>query len=172
MNFTLHSKELKTEYESLLTDNSYATQEAALGNLWTNFPEDRLKYLNITNGVIGFHDKNIRQLWLFLAIITEDYKPESKGSYLTELKQYTASKYSNKVREKAFEYINYIALWDEDTLLNLIDACDHHYWRFKKYSRAMLTNLAKNKTYRVKIIKLIKNKDNPSPFLIKILNEE
>ena len=37
--------ELKTEYESLLNDKSYVTIETALYNLWTNFHEERIKYL-------------------------------------------------------------------------------------------------------------------------------
>ena len=37
--------ELKSEYESLLTDDSYVTIESALYNLWVNFPTERSKYL-------------------------------------------------------------------------------------------------------------------------------
>ncbi len=45
--------ELKTDYESLLNDKSYLTQEIALGNLCANFYEDRLSYLNKVDTVDG-----------------------------------------------------------------------------------------------------------------------
>src|SRR5690606_33980919 len=77
--------ELKTEYESLLVDLSYATREAALYHLWMNFPEDRIRYLDKMNKQMGFQDKNIRQLWLTLAIVTEDYMNDQKPGNFIEL---------------------------------------------------------------------------------------
>ena len=59
-------KDLKTEYESLLTDKSYLTVESALYNLWVNFPEERSKYLAKTKNITGFSDMNVRLLWLVL----------------------------------------------------------------------------------------------------------
>jgi aminopeptidase N len=35
-------EEFREEYETLLNDKSYQTQEIALYNLWNNFPEYRL----------------------------------------------------------------------------------------------------------------------------------
>ncbi len=64
-------KELQTEYESLLNDDSYVTLETSLYQLWMQFPEKRTAYLNQTKGIEGFQNKNIRQLWLALALITE-----------------------------------------------------------------------------------------------------
>jgi len=165
-------EELKSDYESLLDDDSYVTQEAALGNLWMNFPDDKANYLDKMNGIIGFQDKNIRQFWLFLALITDDYQIENKGKYISELKQYTSSNYGNKVREKALDYINYMELWDQESLLNLIDACQHHYWRFNKSSRAMLKNLLDNNEYRLQIMELRNELDETSSkFLNSMLNK-
>lgn len=165
-------KELKKQYESLLNDNSYETQEAALGNLWVNFPNEQTKYLDKMDGVIGFQDKNIRQFWLFLALITEDYQIQNKGKYISELRNYTSPIYGNTVREKAFEYINYLDLWDNKTFKNLIDACQHHYWRFKKSSRSLLKELIENKDYRSQISNLRNELDeNSSKFIDQMLNE-
>jgi len=130
--------ELKTDYESLLDDKSYATQEIAFGNLCANFYLDRTKYLDKMDTVIGFRDKNIRQFWLFMALITEDYNPKKKDTYINELKKYSSSNYGYTVREKEFEYLGYLSLWDSGTLNNLIDACQHHYWRFRNFSRKLL----------------------------------
>ena len=165
-------KELKVEYESLLKDESYVTQEAALGNLWVNFPEDQSNYLNKMDGVVGFQDKNIRQFWLFLALITEDYRIADKGKFIAELKQYTSSDYGTNVREKALDYINYMDLWDQESLINLIDACQHHYWRFRKSSRAILKILLKNEDYKSQLLIIGKDLDESSSnFLNRMINK-
>lgn len=166
-------EDLKTEYESLLKDESYVTQEAALANLWVSFPENRSNYLDELNEVIGFQDKNIRQFWLVLALITEDYKISEKGKFIAELKQYTSPDYGNSVREKALDYVNYMDLWDQESLNNLIDACQHHYWRFRKSSRVILKNLLKNKEYKSQLLLIGENLDEPSSkFLNRIMTEK
>ncbi|WAC02177.1 hypothetical protein N7U66_20810 [Lacinutrix neustonica] len=47
-------------------------------NLWSHFPEERKKYLDQTKDIIGFNDKNVRTLWLVLALNTEDFNPDKK----------------------------------------------------------------------------------------------
>ena len=164
--------ELKTDYESLLDDKSYATQEIAFGNLCANFYLDRTKYLDKMDTVIGFRDKNIRQFWLFMALITEDYNPKKKDTYINELKKYSSSNYGYTVREKAFEYLGYLSLWDSGTLNNLIDACQHHYWRFRNFSRKLLMELWKNDIYKKQLILLSDTLDNQAHFFLnKILKE-
>jgi aminopeptidase N len=164
--------ELKTDYESLLDDKSYATQEIAFGNLCANFYLDRTKYLDKMDTVIGFRDKNIRQFWLFMALITEDYNPKKKDTYINELKKYSSSNYGYTVREKAFEYLGYLSLWDSGTLNNLIDACQHHYWRFRNFSRKLLMELWKNDIYKKQLILLSYTLDNQAHFFLnKILKE-
>lgn len=164
--------ELKTDYESLLDDKSYVTQEIAFGNLCANFYLDRTKYLDKMDTVIGFRDKNIRQFWLFMALITEDYNPKKKDAYINELKKYSSSNYGHTVREKAFEYLGYLSLWDSGTLNNLIDACQHHYWRFRNFSRKLLMELWKNDNYKKQLILLNDTLDNQAHFFLnKILKE-
>jgi len=144
-------KELQTEYESLLNDDSYVTIESALYQLWTQFPEKRTEYLNQTKGIEGFQNKNIRQLWLTLALITEGYENTEKENYLRELKNYTSTNYSFEIREKAFEFVGELLLWDFQTLKNLVEATAHPTWRFSKPSKEMLNKLLKNKKYHEQI---------------------
>lgn len=144
-------KELQTEYESLLNDNSYVTMETALFQLWSQFPEKRVEYLNKTKSIEGFQNKNIRQLWLALALITEGYENAEKENYLNELKNYTSEDYSFEIREKAFEFVNELQLWDFETLKNLAEATVHPTWRFAKSSKALLNNLLQNKNYHEQI---------------------
>ena len=172
MSMTKIPTELKKDYESLLDDKSYITQEIAFGNLCANFYGDRLSYLNKIDTVIGFRDKNIRQVWLFMALITEDYKQEKKDLYVNELKQYSSSNYGYAVREKAFEFIDYLSLWDHETIYNLINASQHHYWRFRTSSREMLNKLLIIDTYKKQIILLSNTLDHKSQnFLSKVMEE-
>ena len=74
-------EEFRTQYESLLDDKSYQTQEIALYNLWNNFPEHRFKYLNQSKDWIGFNDYNLRVLWLSLAIETPSYTKNNDEAF-------------------------------------------------------------------------------------------
>ena len=135
---------LQSEFEGLLTDDSYVTQEAALYSLWSSFPAKRGVYLNAMDEAIGFQNKNIRQLWLTLAIVTPRYKTEIKEAFRSELRSYSSSAYSFEIRQKAFGYINEIQLYDQQVIKNLINASVHHNWRFRQYSRKLLIEALKN----------------------------
>ena len=130
--------ELKENYESLLEDKSYVTIEVALMNLWRNFPEERSKYLNKTRYTIGFNDKNIRTLWLALALITEGYEDHLKPMFYKELLDYTNPNYHFEIRQNAFQYLNSINACNEVCERNLEDANKHHVWQFKKFASQLL----------------------------------
>ncbi|MDX1463689.1 MAG: M1 family peptidase, partial [Marinirhabdus sp.] len=136
--------ELQSAFETLLNDVSYVTKEAALYGLWRNFPEKRAKYLDAMEDVVGFQDKNVRQLWLALAIVSPNYKLTQKEAFRNELRGYTSPAYSFEVRQKAFEYINEIQLYNEDVLHNLVNASVHHNWRFREFARTLLSELFQN----------------------------
>ncbi|AVI51609.1 aminopeptidase [Pukyongia salina] len=138
------SERLKPKFEKLLQDSSYVTIEAALYNLWSSFPEDRTRYLEITRSVEGFQDKNVRQLWLALAVITEGYRTDEKTSFVNELRGYTSNTYSFEVRQLAFRYVNDLRLFNDEVLDNLIDASVHHNWRFRNASRTLFSEIIKN----------------------------
>lgn len=130
--------ELKEDYETLLDDKSYTTIEVALFNLWNNFPEEQSKYLNKTKGVVGFNDKNIRILWLTLAILTDGFEPKNKEVYFNELTSYTSSKYDFSIRQNAFQYLIWISSCADDCKENLKQATKHHNWRFRKLANSLL----------------------------------
>ncbi len=133
--------ELKAEYETLLDDKSYLTLEAALFSLWNSFPNDQNKYLNKTKGVEGFGDKNIRILWLTLALISDDFEPENEERYFSELEGYTSPKYGFEIRQNAFRYLAWISSCGVKCQENLKQATTHHNWRFKKFAKTLLVNL-------------------------------
>ncbi|MBU2949181.1 M1 family metallopeptidase [Tamlana agarivorans] len=130
--------EMRTDYESLLKDKSFATIEAALYNLWSNFPNDNKLYLKQTKGVEGFNDKNVRILWLTLALITEDFEPENNTRYFEELTEYTSPKYGFEIRQNAFAYLNQIRACKAMCQKNLKQAETHHNWQFSKFAKQLL----------------------------------
>ncbi|SHI76939.1 aminopeptidase N [Arenibacter nanhaiticus] len=145
---------LKDEFESLLEDHSYITIEHVLYKLWINFPQDRSDYLLRTKEVVGLPSKNVRILWLTLALLTKDFEPHNKAVYFKELSGYTAPEFGMEVRQNAFQL-----LWDtigfsDNNLLDLINASQHHSWQFKKFSQTMLKELMGHKEYRKRIIGL------------------
>lgn len=133
--------ELKTDYETLLDDKSYLTIEAALFGLWNNFPEEQNKYLKKTKGKDGFSDKNIRMLWLTLALISDDFESENSEHYFNELVGYTSSKYGFEVRQNAFSYLAWIRSCVDACQENLKQATKHHSWRFSKFAKQLLKDI-------------------------------
>lgn len=135
------SSELKSSYETLLSDASYETVNKALYHLWLNFPEQRIEYLNKTKGMIGFNDKNIRILWLTLALVTENFETEHKQSYFEELTNYTNPVYNFEIRQNAFLYLQEINACKEVCIENLKQASKHHNWRFSSFAKSVLDQI-------------------------------
>ncbi len=130
--------ELKEEFESLLLDESYLTLEHILYKLWIYFPQHRIHYLNSTRGIYGFSDKNIRILWLTLALVTEDYEPHNSRKYYEELSGYTDVNFPFEVRQNAFRMLQEVVGFSDKNLLDLIEAAQHHSWQFKQFSRRLI----------------------------------
>jgi aminopeptidase N len=147
---------LKADYESLLEDRSYYTLEHALYSLWIYFPAERHNYLEKTKHLVGFPNKNIRILWLTLAILTKDYDSEKKELYLTELRGYTSANYALEIRQLAFQYIEEAIGFTDRNLLDLINATVHHSWQFKKFARDMVDRLLMDANYKIRITTLKK----------------
>jgi len=65
------SLDFKSDFEKLLNDNSYITKEISFSTFWAQFPEDQKRILDNSKEWIGFNDKNLRILWLTLALGTK-----------------------------------------------------------------------------------------------------
>ena len=145
---------LKDKYESLLADESYVTVENALFKLWMSYPNEKARYLEETRGMVGLPNKNIRLLWLTLAILTNDFDSRNTQAYFKELGSYTSSTYGWEIRMGAFQYLNQALGLDEDSLRNLVEATNHHSWQFKKFARDLLKELLKDSDYRTRLERL------------------
>lgn len=139
--------EIKKEYETLLDDKSYLTIEAALYNLWVNFPLDRHKYLDKTKGIMGLSDNNVRLLWLTLSMVTPDYAKEFKQSHLDELIHYTSPQFNFEMRMQAFTLLESIQVINPQIVENLKEAQSHHNWRLKKFAKAFAERHAEDMKY-------------------------
>lgn len=147
--------DLKAGFESLLEDESYSTLEHVLYKLWIYFPSDRIGYLNRTKDVIGFPDKNVRILWLTLALLTKDYEPQKSGDYYNELSGYTRAEYPFEVRQNTFRFLYEAIGFSDRNLLDLIQASQHRSWQFRKFAGTLLDQLLEQEGYEVRIKNLL-----------------
>ena len=147
-------EEFRTEYETLLDDKSYQTQEIALYYLWNTFPEYRIKYLDKSKDWMGFNDYNLRTLWLSLALSTPDYSVDKKA-LTEELINYSSTNYEAITRQNALEKIIAFQLINDDVLKNLVNATTHHMWQFSKFGRDNIRLLLKNPEMRTSFEKIL-----------------
>lgn len=147
---------------ALLKDNSYSTKEMALLQLWLGYPEERSKYLNETSEVIGLPNKNVRLLWLTLAVLNTNYNHNSTSDYVNELTEYTSAVHSWEIRMGAFQYLHEALGLSNQALKNLFEATGHHSWQFKKYARSLVDELIMDSDYLIQIRKISKelNEEN------------
>ena len=161
----------RVQYETLLEDKSYQTQEMALYNLWNNFPEQRIQYLDKSKTWIGFNDYNLRTLWLTLALSTPNYA-EEKVSLVNELIQYSSINYEANTRQNALEKLLSFKIINDVVLENLVNATTHHMWQFSKFGRDNIRKLLKNPEMRVSLERIIPNLNEAEQFQLNRLLKE
>ncbi len=163
---------LKEKFEKLLFDKSYVTIENALFKLWVQYPSERRKYLDQTKAIMGLPNKNVRLLWLTLAILTNDYNAKHTQYYFQELSGYTAAHYSYEVRMSAFQYLNQAIGLNDFCLANLVSATQHHSWQFKKFARNLVDQLIQDVNYKARFTALTKKmKDEELRYIKTKLNK-
>lgn len=143
----------RKEYETLLTDKSYETQEIALFNLWKIFPEHRKAYIELSKDWIGFQDKNLKLQHLSLAFATSEDKAEKLKIYL-ELLSYTGTNYDSGLQQNALQKLLSLDLKTEEVLRSLVYGTANHRWQFVKFSKDNIRILLKQKKYRDIFIKI------------------
>ncbi|XLS30949.1 M1 family metallopeptidase [Flavobacteriaceae bacterium M23B6Z8] len=144
-------EQLRSAFETLLEDKSYVTIEKALMKLWINFPEKRKDYLEKTKNIQGFNNKNVRVLWIALALITEDYYPQETPVFYKELSGYTDQYYHFEIRQNAFTYLYQLQMLSDKNLKDLILAGTHPVWQFASFSRDLMDVLLKDTDYKNRI---------------------
>lgn len=165
------SENFRAQYETLLDDKSYQTQEIALYNLWNNFPEQRIQYLDKSKTWMGFNDYNLRTLWLTLALSTPDYAID-KEALETELIQYSSIHYEANTRQNALEKLLAFKIINDVVLKNLVNATTHHMWQFSKFGRDNIRKLLKNPEMRVSLERIVADLSEAEQFQLNRLLKE
>ncbi len=147
--------EFKSQYESLLNDNSYYTKEVALSSLWESFPEEREKYLEIAKNCEGNNDKSLRIQYLTLSQSSKVLAADDKEYGYKELQNYTSSNFESSIRQNAIDAILSINSKDEIMLKNLINAMSHFKWQFSKYAKDQIRVLLKKNEMRLLFEKIL-----------------
>jgi aminopeptidase N len=164
--------EFADEFETLLNDKSYVTQEIALNVLWSQFPEKRVAVLDKTSNAIGMNDKNLWILWLTLALATKDFQTINKSAYYDELLNYASANYEGSVRMNAIENLLYIDKNDSNVLQHLVNATVHHKWQVTQFARGKIRELLKNPNHRTYFSELMpKLSESEKVQLEKLLKE-
>lgn len=161
----------RLEYETLLDDKSYQTQEIALYNLWNNFPGQRSEYLDKSKDWIGFNDYNLRTLWLSLALSTADYAVD-KELLVNELINYSSINYEANTRQNTLEKLLAFKIINDTVLKNLVNATTHHMWQFSKFGRDNIRKLLKNKEMRISFERILPNLNESEQFQLNRLLKE
>ncbi|WP_202703383.1 M1 family metallopeptidase [Flavobacterium sp. UGB4466] len=164
-------EDFRVEYESLLDDKSYQTQEVALYWLWRNFPEHRTRYLDKSKNWVGFNDYNLRTLWLSLALSTPNYTNDSEV-LISELIAFSSAKYEATTRQNALEKLIAFKIINDAVLTNLVSATTHHMWQFSKFGRDTIRLLLKNTDLRASFERILTNLNPDEQFQLKRLLAE
>ncbi|OXB21497.1 aminopeptidase [Flavobacterium tructae] len=164
-------EDFRVEYESLLDDKSYQTQEVALYWLWRNFPEQRTRYLDKSKNWVGFNDYNLRTLWLSLALSTPNYANDSEV-LISELIAFSSAKYEATTRQNALEKLIAFKIINDAVLTNLVSATTHHMWQFSKFGRDTIRLLLKNTDLRASFERILTNLNPDEQFQLKRLLAE
>jgi aminopeptidase N len=160
-----------TEYESLLHDKSYQTQEIALYYLWNNFPENRTAYLKKSEYWIGFNDYNLKIIWLSLAIATPGYSVD-KSNLIDELMRYSSIGYEASTRQNALERLLSFQIINDTVLKNLVNGTTHHMWQFVKFSRDAIRLLLKKPEMLDSFQRILPSLDKDEQFQLNRLLQE
>ena len=163
--------DFRKQYETLLNDKSYQTQEIALYNLWNNFPENSFNYLDLSKDWIGFNDYNLRTLWVSLALSTPNYAT-NKESLIAELIHYSSINYEATTRQNALEKLIAFNLVNDMVLKNLVNATTHHMWQFSKFGRDNIRILLKKPILRISFERLLTDLNEKEQFQLNRLLKE
>ena len=164
--------EFKSDFESLLNDNSYITKEIALSTFWAQFPEDQKRILDKSKEWIGFNDNNLRILWLTLALGTKEYQMEAKAKYYDELLNYCNPEFETSIRQNAMENLLFVNDKDKNVLPNLVNSLVSYKWQFSKFGKDKIRLLLKNPNIRNYLEQLLPNlSKEENVILVKILAE-
>jgi aminopeptidase N len=161
-----------SDYQSLLSDQSFITKEIVLNNLIKNHPEKTNEYLESTKK-ISLNDTNFRIFWLSKAIKNSIFEPENQLRFRSELFEYANSKYESSVRQIAISSLLNFDAENPMVLQHLVNATTHYKWQFSGFAKTKIRNFIKEQKYRLLFQELLpKLSEKENVILTKLLNEK
>lgn len=130
----------REKFETLLNDESYITKEITLFRLWSNFPDERNRYIDLFQNENGLN-YNLKIAHLTLQLVSQQVNLEDKQVAIQELEKLSKAPYESGVRQNALETLINFKLISNSVLTSLIDASMHHKWRFVSYAKAEIRKL-------------------------------
>jgi aminopeptidase N len=137
----------REEFETLLNDKSYITKEIALFRLWSNFPDERNRYINLFQNEDGL-TYNLKIANLTLQLVSQQVSLERKQEAILELEKLSKAPYESGVRQNALETLINFKFISNSVLISLIDASMHHKWRFVSYAKNELRKIILNEDFK------------------------
>jgi hypothetical protein len=125
---------LQSTVEEMLYDSSYLNVEYALEALCVSFPGSVDHYLGATRDMEGWRGKNIRMMWLAVALVN------GKTEYMPELVSYCSPKYEFETRINAFNVLKELKYSDNESIRYAESACKHWNNKLSSTARAYLKN--------------------------------
>jgi aminopeptidase N len=135
------SKDLIPYFEKLLTDSSYNVVQASLVKLSQVFPENKTRYLQLTDNVDGM-SKSVRITWLQLAITDVNDK------YFAELADYTTNAFEFRTRINSFGALQSLNMLNEKAINGLFDASQSNNGRLAGPAKEAIAYFGKQAKYK------------------------
>ena len=133
---------LREAFEDCLSDSSYLNVELALDVLCTDFPEETLRYLELTKDELGWRGLNIRMKWLEIAIRT------GHREYMPELIAYAGPKYEFETRINALNVLRRLNYLDPAVVGFLVSASLHWNGKLSAAGREVLASFNQEDAFR------------------------
>ncbi len=111
---------LQSTVEGMLYDSSYLNVEYALEALCVSFPASAHHYLDLTKDMEGWRGKNIRMMWLAIALT------HGKTEYLPELISYCSPKNEFETRMNAFNLLKKLKFSNPE-MIGYAEAASRHW---------------------------------------------
>lgn len=137
----------RERYETLLTDPSYETQEAALFHLWKQFPLHQKRYIDLSKNWIGFQDQNLKLLHLYLAYLTTADAKQKMKIYL-KLLAFTGTNFDSNIQQQALQKLLNLQIYTEDVFRGLAYGIAHHRWQYAKFCKDNIRKLIKEQKHK------------------------
>lgn len=130
-------------FEDLFKDKSYITREIALYSLFSKFPYNRDKYVELSKDWEGLN-YNLKLAHLTLKYAQNVSNKMSNDEVINELISYSKEPFEAITRQNALEILIQLEKIPDEVLLSLIDLSLHYKWQAVKFAKDTIRELIKS----------------------------